>query len=194
MTMMQLAFNRRDRNATGLYGICSGILCCAAALSSFLLASRYIARKELEKSRTSAPIRSDALDLPYVARYSTGDQIAALSLVLALGLLIGFFLYHPRSGSTWLLCALGLLFCSNSVYVYRMWMTTICFGHDRISIRIWPFVDFSESYSDITSIRAKHGVLDLYFKNGRKMSRWSRLGDTDKIAEILTQKTDVLPT
>ncbi len=194
LTMMQLAFNRRDRDATDLYGICSGALCCAAALSSFLLASRSIARRELEKSRARAQIRSGAQDLPYIAMHSTGAKIVALSLVLALGLLIGFFFYHPHSGSTWMWCALGPLFCTNSVYVYRLWMTTISFENNRISIRISPFVDFSEPYSNITSIRAKQGVLELHFKDGRKMSRWSGLGDPDKIAEILMQKTDVLPT
>lgn len=195
LTMMQLAFNRHDRDATDLYGICSGVFCCAAALSTFWLASRFIARRELEKSRTRAQTRSGALELPYIARHSTGAQITALSLVIAFGLLIGSFLYHPHTGSRLLwLSALGLLFCANSVYVYGIWMTTICFENDRISIRISPFVGFSEPYVNITSIRAKQGVLELHFKDGRKMSRWSGLGDPDKIAEILMQKTDVLPT
>lgn len=193
MTMMQVAFNRRDREAMDIYGVCSGLLCCAAALSSYLLASRWVARRELEKSRTRAPIRSNSLTLPYIARHSTSNQFAALFLLLALGLIIGFFLYHPRSGSTWLLCALGLLFCINSVSAYRIWITTICFENDRISIRIWPFIGFSEPYANIARIRAKSGVLELHFKDGRKMSRWSGLGDQDKIAEILMQKTDVLP-
>jgi len=193
LTMIQLAFNRHDRGAIDFYGICSGVLCCAAALSSFLLVSRYIARKELERSRARPQIRSGALDLPYTAMHSMGAKILALFLVVTLGLLIGFFLYHPRSGSTWMWCALDLLFCTNSIYVYRLWMTTISFEKDRISIRISPFVNFSEPYSDITSIRAKQGILELHFRDGRKMTRWSGLGDSDRIAQILMQKTDVLP-
>lgn len=184
----------RDRDATDFYAICSGVFCCAAAFSSFLLASRYVARRDLEKSRSRAEIRSRAPDLPYIARHSKGDQFIALSVLIALGLIIGFFLDHHRSGSDWLLYALSLLFCINSVYVYRLWMTTMCFEHDRISIRISPFVGFSERYANITSIRAKMGVLELHFEDGRKMSRWSGLGDGDKIANILMQKTDVLPT
>jgi hypothetical protein len=72
-------------------------------------------------------------------------------------------------------------------------MTTMRFEGDRVSIQIAPFINFSEPYRDITEIRAKQGVLELRFADGKKMSCWSGLGDSGRIAEILMKKTDVLP-
>ena len=192
MAMMQLAFNRHDRDATDLFGICSGVLCCAAALSSFLLASRFVAQKNLEDPRNRVHSRR-AEFTDYVAQHSTKDKIVISVLLSGLGMILVFFAFHPRVLPIWMWFALSVLFCVNSVTAYRTCTTTIRFESDRISLQIAPFINFSESYSDIPEIRAKRGVLELHFADGRTMSRWSNLGDSDMITEILMQKTDVLP-
>ncbi|HEX8813697.1 MAG TPA: hypothetical protein VF742_17050 [Terracidiphilus sp.] len=129
----------------------------------------------------------------YIAKHSTGAKIVTVCLVIGLGLLIGFFFYHPRLLHIWMWCALGVLFCMNCVYAYRICMTTMRFESDRVSFQIAPFISSSELYRDITKIRAKQGALELQFADGKTMSRWSGLGDSGRITEILMQKTDILP-
>ena len=52
LTAMQLAFDKGDRLLTKLFGASSGVLCIAATGSFWVQATRYVARRQLEKSRT----------------------------------------------------------------------------------------------------------------------------------------------
>ena len=179
------------RNLVGLFALVC-LICLFGATQSIALPLVY---KHRDKSSRHA-LRTERLnavrtDGDYVANFSTGAKITYLCLSAALALATGFLFYHS---APWLMrVAIGALLIVNCISAYRVCFTTIRFSSQEISIRIVPFVHFSEPYRDITAIQAKAGILKLRFADGRSMSLWSDLGDSDEIVSILMRNTDVLP-
>ena len=129
----------------------------------------------------------------YLARHAVGAKITVLCLVAGLASITVFFFYHPASLSIWMWVALTGLLSLNCIYAYRICFTTVRFSREQISMRIAPFIHFSEQYGDIVELRAKSGNLKVRFKDGKTMSLWSGLGNSDEIASILMEKTEVPP-
>jgi hypothetical protein len=139
----------------------------------------------------AADFSSPILHGDYVARHSIGDKIISVCLVAALALLTTFFLYHRvallnRAISSAMLCLLVL-------YAYRICFTTVRFTNQEITIRVIPFVRFSERYIDITELRAGRGNLKIRFTDGKTVNIWSGLGEPGRVVSILMEKTEVLP-
>jgi hypothetical protein len=83
--------------------------------------------------------------------------------------------------------------CLLASYAYRICLTTVRFTNHETTIRIIPFVRFSERYSDITELRAGRGNLQIRFTDRKAINMWPGLGERGKVASILMQKTEVLP-
>jgi hypothetical protein len=197
---MQESFNVGNRQLTLIFALSSGVLCVGSCLCFFALVAGYAGRKaqaSAEKRLTSeseeAASIGDANRGEYVARHAVGAKITILCLVAGLASTIIFFLYHPASLPIWMWVALAGLLSLNCIYAYRVCLTTVRFTSEEISMRIAPFIHFSEEYSDITELKAKTGNLKVRFKDGKSMSLWSGLGNFNEIASILMEKTDVLP-
>jgi hypothetical protein len=79
-------------------------------------------------------------------------------------------------------------------YAYRVCFTAVRFTSQEITIRIIPFVCFSEKYSDIAALRAGRGNLQIRFTDGKAINMWSGLGSSEHVVSILLNKTEVLPT
>ena len=184
-----------NRQFVQLLALSSGAFCIGSCLWFWVLAVDYARRQEQARREQRLTNASEypAPQSKYVARHAMSEKVTILCLLGGLASVMIFFLHHPASMQIWLWTALAGLFILNCIYAYRICMTTIRFENDKIFIRIAPFVAFSERYDDISEIRAKQGVLELHFADGKTIRRWSGLGDSDKIAEILMQKTDVLP-
>ena len=181
------------RNLVGLFALVC-LICLFGATQSIALplvyknrdkSSRYALRTE----RLKTVLRRDRGD--YVARFSTGAKITHLCLSAGLALATGFLFYHSVPWPIRLV--IGALLTVNCIFAYRVCFTTVRFSSQDICIRIVPFVHFSEPYSDITAIQGEVGTLKLRFADGRSMSLWSGLGDSNELVSILMRNTDVLP-
>jgi hypothetical protein len=93
-----------------------------------------------------------------------------LCLVAGLASIIIFFIYRPASLPIWMWVALNGIFSLNCSYAYRVCFTIVRFTSEEISIRIAPFIHFSEQNSDITELKAKTGNLKVLFEDGKAMS------------------------
>ncbi len=76
---------------------------------------------------------------------------------------------------------------------YRFSFTTVRFTSKQITVRLFPFNPYSESYDDVESLRAHPGNLRIRFADGRRLNLWAGLGDAAKIAAILQRRVEVLP-
>jgi hypothetical protein len=180
-----------DHHLVGLFAIVC-LICLFGAVQSIALPLAFKHSKSSSHALRADPLNTARTDRgDYVATFSIGEKIKYLCLVAALALVAGFLIRHS---TPWLmLLIIGALLTVNCILAYRVCFTTVRFSSQEISIRIVPFVHFSEPYSDITAIHAKIGVLKLRFAGGRSMSLWSNLGDSTKILSILMRNTDVLP-
>jgi hypothetical protein len=147
-------------------------------------------------SERSSRVEAADFSLPmhhgdYSARHSIGDKIISSCRAAALALITTFFLYHRTALLTRTISSAML--CLVILYAYRICFTTVRFSNQEITIRIIPFVRFSQRYSDITELRAGRGNLQIRFTDGKTINMWSGLGEPGKVASILMQKTEVLP-
>jgi hypothetical protein len=143
--------------------------------------------------------RPDAADSPwpivhgdYVARHSIRDKMISACLAAAGALITTFLFYHQTPLLTRTISS--AMSCFFFWYAYRVCFTAVRFTSQEITIRIIPFVCFSEKYSDIAALRAGRGNLQIRFTDGKAINMWSGLGSSEHVVSILLNKTEVLPT
>jgi len=127
----------------------------------------------------------------YIARFSTQDRVVATLLVGTFILITTYLCIHPVP--LYMRClSVGMLAMLLWI-AYRFSFTTVRFTNKQISVRMFPFGPYSESYSDIASLRVHPGNLRIRFADGRSLNLWAGLGDTAKIVTILESRVEVLP-
>lgn len=153
------------------------------------VAVSLIRRFERRKVIESAPPFEERDE--YVAAFSAQDRAVATILVTAFAL-IGLYLYTRPEPLIFRCVSAGIL--AGLLWVaWRFWFTEVRFAGDRITARIFPFVCYSASYSDILSVRIHPGNLRIRFLNGRVLNLWSGPGDPARITGILSARVEIAP-
>jgi hypothetical protein len=130
----------------------------------------------------------------YLAKHPAKAKVVSCCLMGAHVLMVAFFLAHISAVDILWVGIFSFLLAFCCFYAYRVFLTKVQFADEDLSIRIGTY-RLSEKYRDITEIRVEKrtGTLKLRFTDGKAITLWSGLGDSARIAEILSEKTDVLP-
>jgi hypothetical protein len=163
--------------------------CCLSCIGLTVpLMQRIAERSTRERSAVGNLL---TCEVKYVARHSNRDRTVYVCLLAAWVSLTAFLSLHPGP-VLFKVVAYGML-CMLAVCAYRICLTTVRFTDREITIRIIPFVHFSEQYGDIAHVRVRAGNLRIRFKDGKAMNIWSGLGEARRITSILMHETEVLP-
>lgn len=186
---MQAAFRSSDRQLTGVFAVCCGILCICSTLSIFLQAVRYVERKRLKSSREYGGAPNAHLE--YCATYSLKNRVV-FSLLTAVAASFAWLTY-AQSEHNWekVLISALLVFCA--VTLYRYSFTKVWFTNKLIIAEVSLFTKRFESYETVTAMRAQRGNLRLEFEDGMKLNLPSGLGDSARIAAILEKHVEIWP-
>jgi hypothetical protein len=178
-----------DRKWTLAFGFMCTLLLLATVQG---IAVPLIRRLESRAGTTAVDNARNRLDHgDYIAKFSIQDRLGVTLLVGAFILITAFLCIHPvplymRGASGGMLAVLLWI-------AYRFSFTTVRFANKRIIFRLFPFDAYSESYTDITSLRAQPGNLRIGFADGRRLNLWTGLGDAALIVAILKNRVEVLP-
>lgn len=171
----------------GAYGmlLCFAVLILALSVGSMLcLAVPLVRRLESDLwHRKKSNRRAFRLNSDYVARYSLQDQITALILFIAFGILTAFMMLHARSALVRM--TFILVFCCLLAYVVQVTSTSVQFTEERIIAHRPCFGSISEPYTAIEVLQFKPGSIRLRFSDGRWLKLYSGLGDRDLVVEYL---------
>jgi len=127
----------------------------------------------------------------YVAKFSTQDRMVALLLVGAFILITAYLCTHPVP--LYMRCvSVGMLAILLWI-AYRFSFTTVLFTSNQITVRVFPFGPYSESYRDVASLSAHPGNLRIRFADGRSLNLWAGLSDAAKVTAILERRVEVQP-
>jgi hypothetical protein len=183
------ARNSGDSEWTLIFGFVCLFLLLATVQS---VALPLIRRLENSPHKTAGDSAQHGLDHgEYIAKFSTQDRAVALILLGAFMVITAYLFIHPaplymRCVSVGMLTILLWITC-------RVSFTIVRFTSTQITVRIFPFGLYSESYSDVASLSAQPGNLQIRFGDGKSLNMWAGLGDAAKIAAILERRVEVLP-
>jgi hypothetical protein len=147
--------------------------------------------KRVEEARSRRNLKGSSPELDhgdYIARFSRGDCFAVVVLAICFAIVTAYLCTHPVPNYMKYISSVMLAILL--WVVYRYLFTTVRFTRKQITVHIYPFRPYAESYEAIAALQPRLGSLQLRFNDGRNLNIWAGLGDPETIVRLLKERIE----